>query len=38
MRTVLSEMVKYLQIVPDKEIELMGLRKNDLTECSEILR
>lgn len=38
MQQVLSELVKYLQQVPDKEIEFTGLKKNDLTECSEILR
>jgi hypothetical protein len=38
MQQVLSELVKYLQQVPDKEIEFTGLKKSDLTECSETLR
>lgn len=38
MQQVMSELVRYLQQVPDKEIEFHGLKKSDLTECSEILR
>lgn len=38
MQQVMSELVRYLQQVPDKEIEFTGLKKSDLTECSEILR
>ena len=34
----MSELAKYLQQVPDKQIEFTGLKKSDLTECSEILR
>lgn len=38
MTQIMTELVKFLQSVPDKEIEFTGLKKSDLTECSEIIR
>ena len=37
MRRILSEMLRFVQNMSDDSLKSSGLKKNDLTECSEIL-
>ena len=37
MRRILSELLRFVQNMPDEGLKLSGLKKGDLSECSEIL-
>lgn len=38
MRQILNETFKLVQQMPEEDVKRTGLKKSDLTECSEILR